>query len=134
MELYKRILLLLDCSNADNRIIKHVLKLAEIHKSKVFLLHVVHSHTLDQNRFLSEKTDAYMEEKKKLFTAKDIEVETIIISGEPQKEICSELEASEYDLIAMGTHGHGKFFDFLYGSVSDCLKHRTSTPILLIKA
>ena len=134
MELYKKILLLLDRSDADKAIVEHVLSLAEMHTSQVFLCHIVHSHTLDQNRYLLGEAKSYLEEMKKTFASRHVPVEVIIGSGEPEKEILKELDKADYDLVAMGTHGHSKFFDILYGSVSNCLKHSTSIPILLIKA
>ena len=134
VKLYKRILLLLDRSDADKAILEHVLDLAEMHESHVFLCHIVHSHTLDQNRYLHGEAKRYLEKMKKTFESRGIAVDAIIGSGEPEKEILKELDKAEYDLIAMGTHGHSKFFDILYGSVSNCLKHSTSIPILLIKA
>ncbi len=133
MEMYKKILLTLDRSGADDAIIEHIVNLSAIHKSKVFLLHVVHSHTLDQNRYMLKETETYLKEKKAYFQSRGIEAAIIIRSGEPEKEILLELEHTGYDLIAMGTHGHRKFFDILYGSVSEHLKHKTSTPLLMIK-
>jgi len=134
MKMYKKILLTLDQSTADYLIIEHVCNLARIHKSRVTLLHVVHSHTLDQNRFLSKEAKSYLDEKLEYFQSRDIETEAILRSGEPEEEIILELERVEYDLVAMGTHGHNKLLDILYGSVSDHLKHHISTPLLLIKA
>ncbi|MBN1797776.1 MAG: universal stress protein [Spirochaetales bacterium] len=118
----------------DDIIIQHVCKLAKIHDSTVFLTHVVHSHTFDQDRFLREKTTAYMADKEKIFKAEDIPVRVIILSGEPERELLHELDEGDYDLIAMATHGHNFFLDLLFGSVSDHLKHKTSIPLLLIKA
>ena len=50
--MYKKILLLMDCSPVDETILNHILQLAKIHKSTVHLFHVVHAHTLDQQRVL----------------------------------------------------------------------------------
>ena len=50
--MYENILLLLDCSPVDEAIVNHVVALARIHKSTVHLFHVVHAHTLDQERAL----------------------------------------------------------------------------------
>ena len=133
MKLYKNILLTIDCSPVDDIIIEHIINLAKIHDSEVHLLHVVHSHTLDQNKYLREEANKYIEKYKKDFDEKKIKTKIIIRSGEPEKEIIEEIEAGNYDLIAMATHGHKYFLDILYGSVSDTLKHKINTPILLIK-
>ncbi len=134
MGLYKRILLTLDCSPVDDVIVPHICGLAKIHGSQVFLIHVVHSHTLDQDRVLHEQTSAFMAEKEKIFKAQGIPVKVIIRSGEPDQELMEELDNNDYDLIAMATHGHSFFMDLLFGSISDRLKHKTNIPLLLIKA
>jgi nucleotide-binding universal stress UspA family protein len=134
MGLYKNILLTLDCSPVDDIIIRHVCKLAKIHGSTVFLTHVVHSHTLDQNTFLYEKATTYITEKERIFSAEEIPVHVLILSGEPEQELLREVDKGTYDLIAMATHGHSFFLDLLFGSVSDHLKHKTNIPLLLIKA
>ena len=133
MRLYKNILLTIDCSPVDDVIINHIIQLAKIHNSQVHLLHVIHSHTLDQNKYLREEANKYIEKYKKDFDEEKIKTKIIIRSGEPEKEIIEEIEAGNYDLIAMATHGHKYFLDILYGSVSDTLKHKINTPILLIK-
>ena len=50
MQVYKKILVAMDCSPVDDAIIEHVSALALQNNAQVFLLHVVHSHTLDQDR------------------------------------------------------------------------------------
>ena len=37
------------------------------------------------------------------------------------------------DLIAMATHGHHGMMDWLMGSVADGLRHKTCTPILVVR-
>ena len=133
MQLYKNILVTIDCSKVDDVIIDHIIKLAKIHGSRVNLLHVIHSHTLDQNQCLSEKSQKYLDKYKKKFNKEKISVNIIIRGGEPENEIIKEIEDNNYDLIAMATHGHQHFMDFIYGSVSNKLKHKTKIPILLMK-
>jgi nucleotide-binding universal stress UspA family protein len=133
MELYKKILLTIDISPADDAVIDHVCRLAEIHHSEVYLLHVIHSHTLDQHRFMMNKAREYLDQKKTCFEARGISASVVIRSGEPEKEILCEIESGVYDLVAIGTHGHQFFQDILYGSVSNCVKHRTTVPVLLIR-
>jgi nucleotide-binding universal stress UspA family protein len=134
MGMYKNILLTLDCSPVDDVIINHVRDLAQIHKSTVTLVHIVHSHTLDQDRALHETASAVMAETEKIFKDAGIPVRVILKGGEPERELLRVLDEGEYDLIAMATHGHHFFLDLLFGSVSDTLKHKTSIPLLLIKA
>ncbi len=134
MQVYKKILVTIDCSPVDEAILKHVTALALQNRAAVYLLHVVHSHTLDQNRVLRENSEACLSAHQDALRNKGIETHIIIRSGEPDLEILDEIDKEVYDLIAMATHGHGFLGDLLFGSVSDKLKHRTQVPLLLIKS
>ena len=133
MALYQRILVTLDCSPADETIIAHVVALAAIHKSEVVLLHVVHSHTLDQDRFMREQTAETVEAAKRRFEEAGIPVSAVMRSGEPEEEVLMEIAASNYDLLAMATHGHSHMMGLLLGSVSEHVKHRVHIPMLLVR-
>jgi len=132
MQVYKKILVAMDCSSVDDAIIEHVSALAIQNNAQVYLIHVVHSHTLDQDRALRELAEASLKSRCEVLQARGIEARIVIRSGEPDTEILEEIEAKDYDLVAMATHGHSFMGDILFGSVSRTLKHRISIPLLLI--
>ena len=132
MQVYKKILVAMDCSSVDDAIIEHVSALALQNNAQVYLLHVVHSHTLDQDRALRERAEATLKSRCEMLEARGIETRIVIRSGEPDAEILEEIEEKDYDLMAMATHGHTFIGDILFGSVSRTLKHRISIPLLLI--
>ncbi len=134
MQLYKKILVTIDCSPVDDAIIKHISLLAIQNKSKVYLLHVVHSHTLDQHRTLIENAKSYLEAQRAKLESQNIEAHTVIRDGEPDEQILDEIEKNDYDLVAMATHGHTFIGDLLFGSVSTSLKHKINIPLLLLKS
>jgi universal stress protein A len=133
MEVYKNILVTVDCSQVDKKILSHAARLARQNDATLHLIHVVHSHTLDQDRVLRKKAEKIIKEYLKPLKKEEIRFEVIIKSGEPDKEILKEIEEGGYDLVAMATHGHKFFSDLLFGSVSDVLKHKIDIPLLLIK-
>ena len=132
MQVYRKILVTMDCSSVDDAIIEHVSPLALQNDAQVVLLHVVHSHTLDQDRVLRELAEASLKARHKILQDHGIDVRIVIRSGEPDTEILAEIEEKGYDLVAMATHGHSFIGDILFGSVSRTLKHRIDTPLLLI--
>ena len=132
MQVYRKILVTMDCSSVDDAIIEHVSALALQNNSQVVLLHVVHSHTLDQHRVLHEIAEASLKPHHKILQDHGIDARIIIRSGEPDTEILAEIEGAGYDLVAMATHGHTFIGDILFGSVSHSLKHRICIPLLLI--
>jgi len=133
MQVYRKILVAMDCSSVDDAIIEHVSALALQNNAQVYLLHVVHSHTLDQDRALRELAEASLKSRCEILQARGIEARIVIRSGEPDTEILEEIEGKDYDLVAMATHGHSFIGDILFGSVSRTLKHRISIPLLLIR-
>jgi nucleotide-binding universal stress UspA family protein len=132
MQVYKKILVTMDCSPVDDAIIEHVSALAQQNNARVDLLHVVHSHTLDQDHALREHAETTLKSRCENLKAQGIKTRLIIRSGEPDIEILKEIEGKDYDLVAMATHGHTFIGDILFGSVSRTLKHKISIPLLLI--
>lgn len=132
MQVYKKILVAMDCSSVDEAIIAHVSALALQNNAQVDLLHVVHSHTLDQDRVLRERAQDCLTSHHELLKQRGIKARIVIKSGEPDTEILKEIASKDYDLVAMATHGHSFIGDILFGSVSRTLKHKISVPLLLI--
>ncbi len=133
MQLYKKILLTIDCSDADKPIIDHVLTLAQQNNAEVTLIHVIHAHTLDQDRALRDKAATVMAQCLETMQAGGIEAHALIKAGEPEMVILQEIDSGTYDLVAMATHGHNLLGDILFGSVSSSLKHKISIPLLLLR-
>lgn len=134
MQIYKKILVTMDCSEVDGPIVEHVSALALQNNAQVVLLHVVHAHSLDQDRVLHDKAIIALEACLADLRARGIEAHSIVKSGEPDTEILREIEGGGYDLVAMATHGHTLIGDILFGSVSESLKHKISIPLLLLKS
>lgn len=132
MQVYRKILVAMDCTQVDDVIIEHVSRLALQNNAQVVLLHVVHSHTLDQDRELRMRAEEALEARREFLQGKGVEAKVIIRQGEPEKEILAEIDTNDYDLVAMATHGHSFIGDILYGSVSRTLKHTISLPLLMI--
>ena len=132
MQVYKRILVTMDCSDTDDAIVEHISAVALQNQAKVFLLHVVHSHTLDQDRALRSRANLCLTHHREAMTKSGVDAEILIRCGEPDDEILKEIEENQYDLVAMATHGHSFIGDLLFGSVSRTLKHKISIPLLLI--
>jgi nucleotide-binding universal stress UspA family protein len=134
MPLYRKILVTIDCSPVDEAILRHVSALARQNDAQVYLLHVVHSHTLDQDRVLREQAQSCLQTHRAALQAQGVETHVVIRSGEPDTEILAEIAAGGYDLVAMATHGHTFIGDLLFGSVSRSLKHKIGIPLLLLRS
>jgi nucleotide-binding universal stress UspA family protein len=61
-----------------------------------------------------------------------IEVETKVRFGHPAAEILGELEEGGYEMIILGSHGHGVLGEVLLGSVSYRISHHAKCPVLIV--
>jgi nucleotide-binding universal stress UspA family protein len=130
---YEKILLLMDCSPVDEAILKHVVELAKIHKSKVHLFHVVHAHTLDQQRVLVAKTEECLSRAQAVLKKEHISANFSFSEGEPSELVLEKIVGSDFDLVALATHGHKGISDVVLGSVSRMVKHHSDKPILMLR-
>jgi nucleotide-binding universal stress UspA family protein len=130
---YENILLLLDCSPVDEAILNHVVELARIHNSRVHLFHVVHAHTLDQQRVLVAETQKCLSRAQAVFEKQHIPATCSFSEGEPSELVLAKVTGSDFDLVALATHGHRGISDVVLGSVSRVLKHDSDKPILLLR-
>jgi nucleotide-binding universal stress UspA family protein len=130
---YENILLLLDCSPVDEAILKHVVELARIHHSRVHLFHAVHAHTLDQQRVLVAQTQECLAKAQAVFEKKHIPATSSFSEGEPSELVLAKVTGSDFDLVALATHGHRGISDIVLGSVSRMLKHDSDKPLLLLR-
>ena len=54
-------------------------------------------------------------------------------AGNPVQRIVSVAEEGDYDLVVMGTHGHGKLGDAIVGSIAGGVISRCSKPVLVVR-
>lgn len=58
---------------------------------------------------------------------------TRVTFGNPVNEILREVEEGGYDLVIMGTHGHGKFEETLVGSVARDVIRACGAPVMVVR-
>ena len=131
--MYEKILLLMDCSPVDEAILNHVLQLAKIHKSKVHLFHVVHAHTLDQQRVMVTQAEECLARAQAALEKEHVSTSFSFSEGEPAQLVLDKVAGSDFDLVALATHGHKGISDVVLGSVSRLLKHCCDKPILMLR-
>ncbi len=138
--MYKKILIALDNSPADESILEHVAELAPRFNSEIILLHVADgfaARCFDQLKLAeSEEMKAdrdYLEKIAGKFRHKKLSVQTKLALGNPPTEIIAVAESEHCDLIAMAGHGHRLFGDLFHGSTITEVRHKTSIPLLIVR-
>ena len=64
----------------------------------------------------------------------DVSVTTLLVEGPPSKALIERAKSGAFDLIVMGSHGHGRLHTTLLGCVSQKVLHASPVPVLLIRA
>ena len=139
--MYKKILIALDNSPADNGIIAHVAELAARFGSKILLLHVADGFAARcfESLKLAESDEMkadhnYLETTASDLRAKNLSVEIKLALGNPPTEIVKAAEGEGCDLIALAGHGHKLFGDIFHGSTITEVRHKTEIPLLVVRA
>ena len=64
----------------------------------------------------------------------DVSVTTLLVEGPPAKALIERSRSGAFDLIVMGSHGHGRLHTTLLGCVSQKVLHCSPIPVLLTRA
>lgn len=139
--IYKKILIPLDNSPSDSAIINHIQPLAQLTQAEIILVHVADGYAarLQDQLNLADSQEIkddnkYLTDIAGTLTRKGLKATYRLLQGDPTEGILKIVDKEGCDLIAMATHGHGPLKDFILGSVAENIRHRTSIPILMIRA
>ena len=139
--MFRKILVPLEHSPADETILAHVRALAQRLRSQLVLIHVADGwvarniRELDLRESEEMRDDrAYLETICAQLTAEGFETDAVLAAGDPAAEIAAAAAREHCDLIAMATHGHRLLEDVVRGSTATALRHQTKVPILMVRA
>ena len=139
--MYRKILVALENSAADESLLPHITALARQLNSELLLVHVAdgwvarnyerltlaESEEMKNDRLYLEKVTADLR-------SQGLNVSSHLAMGDPPREILKTADNERCDLIAMTSHGHRFIGDLIYGSTIHHVRHSTSVPILLVRA
>jgi nucleotide-binding universal stress UspA family protein len=139
--MYRKILVALENSHADQSLLPHVTELARRLGSELLLVHVADGWVarnfnqlkLAESQEMKEDR-AYLDQTVADLIEQGLRVSARLALGDPPGEILKAAEAEHCDLIAMTSHGHRLIGDLIYGSTIEAVRHKTSIPILVVRA
>lgn len=83
---------------------------------------------------IRERLEEFCEEvRKELPDCPFITDQITVKIGNPVEEILLEVESDGYDMVVMGTHGHGVLADAMMGSTSGRVLRRCKKPVLVVR-
>jgi nucleotide-binding universal stress UspA family protein len=139
--MYRKILVALENSRADESLLPHITQLALQLGSQLLLVHVADgwaARNFSQLKLAESdeiKADrAYLEQTAAALRAQGLTVTAHLALGDPPNEILKTAQTEHCDLIAMTSHGHRLIGDIIYGSTINEVRHKTAIPVLLVRA
>lgn len=143
MDMFEKILLAFDGSKHSMKAAEYAIKLAQLDKAKVEILHVRATVYTYPNRTvfdrvalensLIEEADEIIAKGVELFKEAGIPVTTKILPGDPADIIINEAESNNFKLIIIGSRGLNPVSRFLLGSVTNKILNYTHIPLLIVK-
>jgi nucleotide-binding universal stress UspA family protein len=70
---------------------------------------------------------------KDLGKIKGVNVESVLLEGNPSDELIRYAEENKMDIVIMGTLGKSGIDRFLLGSVTENLLHHSKVPVMVVK-
>jgi len=139
--MFKKILVALDHSKADNELLPRVKELAKLAQAEILLLHVSTGWAAQwqDNLNLSDSQEIkedreYLERVAQKLREEGFPVTARHERGEPSRAILKTAREEHCDLIAMAAHGHKLIADLVHGTTITKVRHESEIPIFLIKA
>ena len=136
---YERILVPLDHSAKDAIALRHAAVVARQHDARVLLIHVEEGAT---SRVYGERSATaevqagrdYLADVLSALEKQSVKAELLIYhSSRAADEIIRAARQYHVDLIIMGSHGHGRLGDLIYGETIERVRHALPVPLLVVK-
>jgi nucleotide-binding universal stress UspA family protein len=141
--MYDRILLPTDGSEGFRAVARHAGRLAAAHGATVEVLAVADTRNRFESPTAGLSTEAWSEAERErasesIEAAREalpegVAVETRLVEGVPKAAIMEAIEASEADLVVMGTHGRTGVDHYLVGSVAETVVRQSPVPVLTVQ-
>lgn len=83
--------------------------------------------------YYQEEADKVLEPVRKYLADKGVAASFEFKVGHPANEIAHAAEQGGYDLVALGSHGHGALGNLIMGSVATKVVAQCKVPVLLLR-
>jgi nucleotide-binding universal stress UspA family protein len=139
---YKKIMVATDGSKLVRKAIETGIDIAKLSGAKIYAVYVIvpttHSArdfgwekaSMEHFRKEGEKATGFVEDAAK---AADVEVESLLLEGQPAEKIIEFAEQNDIEMIVMGTLGKTGLDRFLLGSVAENVVRHSKIPVLVVR-
>jgi manganese transport protein len=122
----------------DSEVVSAAITLAQQHKARVTLVHIVetpgtHVYGQESQSLHGTEDAAYLEALAREMEEYGVDVETLLRVGNPAEEIVRAVAEAQCDFLVMGSHGHQGVEDLIFGHTVNKVRHAVSIPVLVIR-
>lgn len=145
--IFRKIMIATDGSELVKKAVDTAIEISKLGQSKLYAVHVIslgdYSSSIplaidaewvkameEHLRIEGQEAIDYVENAGK---AAKVEIEPVILEGNPANEIVDFAEKNDIDLIVMGTHGKTGIQRFLIGSVAENVVRHAKKTVLVVK-
>jgi nucleotide-binding universal stress UspA family protein len=142
---------LVDFSGLTDQVVKTAADIASASKAKLIFLHVASPEADYEGRKMRANVSregvasemvGYLRAMQAIeadcraagIDATAILVRGTSVRGNPTPKILKEINRIKPDLIVVGSHGHGRVYEALLGSVSSAVVHKATCPVVVVPA
>tara|TARA_R110002050_G_scaffold149463_1_gene275985 strand:- start:2327 stop:4204 length:1878 start_codon:yes stop_codon:yes gene_type:complete len=134
---YNRIAVAVDFSSIDNKVIQHVLTVANTN-TEIVLIHIVESVVArvfgdEVSDSETERDEAFLANYQKQIADLGYQVTAQLGYGNPKNSIPEISNNFKADLLVLGSHGHGMWADMLFGTTIDAVRHKVEIPVFIVR-
>jgi nucleotide-binding universal stress UspA family protein len=139
---FNKIMVATDGSELGKKAVEKGIQIARLSGAKIYAVYVIipAAHSLrdfgweraamEHFRDEGERATAFVEEAAK---AANVEVESVLLEGNPADEIIEFAEQNGVEIIVMGTLGKTGLERFLLGSVAENVVRHSKIPVLVVR-
>jgi nucleotide-binding universal stress UspA family protein len=138
--MFEKILVAIDGSTYSYKALSDAIEIAKMASAKISLIHVyVPGSTFSRStrrpfyELLKEEGDKIIENGKAIAKNEGLDVETLLIEGDPVEQIVKVAKDGQFDLVVIGARGVGKVTALLLGSVSQGVANNVHCRVLITK-
>lgn len=121
--MYERILVGTDGSPTAALAVDRAVEVAAASKAKLTIMSVGKA----------DKAQAAVDKEAQRHSGAGVDIETLVLSGDPSTAIVEQAEKGKYDLVVVGNKGMTGTSRFFLGSVPNKVSHHIPTALLIVR-
>lgn len=142
----RHVLVPVDGSEESEQALEHALE--TLSPARITLLHVVNPVSSfgysddehfdfetyrEQTEQQQERGEQLLEQYREVAADRDVDVETLLRTGQPARVILEAIEELDVDQVVMGSRGRSGIGRVLFGSVAETVTRRSSVPVTIVR-